>query len=252
MLQSRGRMNRIVAIGVVVFGIGAGVLFAYLRRPEVHLYMNRQIPLEGLVVNPRGVNLGNPENAVKDLRRIGQAMLAYRSEHGALPPLAVLLNTSKPISSTVWLTDDDFKNPDSAYSDSFDPEDQGLSRYGFAFLAPRPDGRPKPAYPKAGERDVWLVCNDYYRSNTRVAYDRRGTLDIRGVYVVLWSDGNVEKIPAAKTLFTKSGSRSMTMGFPGEAGMPKVASTLAETYESDTFNKVRIDGQPLKILRNPR
>ncbi|MDX2066024.1 MAG: hypothetical protein SFX74_09805 [Fimbriimonadaceae bacterium] len=234
-------------IAVVVLGCVAGISVATYLRQTPAISRFDQIPPGGKIKNPRGKNPGNPENAVSDFKRVYPAMVAFRKLHGRLPSLRELLDFERPLAPGHHLREEDFVAADYQYSDRYLPEAENHS-YMFAYANERPDGTPKPAFPKPGERDVWLVSDDYTRLNVVTYPDERSARDYRGVYVVLWSDGKIEKIRNADTLHSPTDG-GWLLAFPGETGVSKHAQTHAEFYSEDEFNFIFVEG---KLVSKPK
>ena len=153
-------------LAICASGAVIGVLLNFVWHPKPkYTFMGREIPEAGLVVNPQGAgHPGDPENAVKDFRRIYAAMDAFRHIHNRLPELKEITDFSKPLAPGFQLTKDDFNSPDRIYSDGYSPRDKTLE-YQFTYVQKRPDGTPRPAFPANGEKDVWMVSDGYVRSN---------------------------------------------------------------------------------------
>ncbi|RYG96228.1 MAG: hypothetical protein EON58_12540 [Alphaproteobacteria bacterium] len=237
-------MKAIAKIGIVVMGLGVGAFIALLPRfKESPEWDGKAIPKEGLVLNPEGKNLGDPENAAGDFKRVYAAMDAYRRANGKLPTLQELTDFKSPLAQGFQLSAEDLTTPDGKYADGYVPGQQNLS-YMFAFIQPRPNGKERPAFPAAGERDVWLVSTDYVRRNQRMHQDKHSDIDFRGVYVVLWSDGKIEKVPVDGVVFASASAKSFGLNFPGQAGLPKGSKGLAEIYSGERKgkNNVKING----------
>ncbi|MDX1932583.1 MAG: hypothetical protein SFU56_08265 [Capsulimonadales bacterium] len=218
-----------------------GVLVGYLTFPRpVIIFMGQPVPDNGLVVNPRGKNLGDPANAERDFRKIHMAMVAFRAKYGRLPSLDELLNFKTPLVGNLRLSEDDFKTPDFEFGDRFVPGANNL-HYGFTYVTPRPNGQPRPAFPATGERDVWMVCGDYLRDNQVVFRDGHSEFDPQGVEVVLWSDGTIERVPyKERIMYSESGSAGgpFVYTIAGQAGLPKKTITVGEELVKDRFNKI--------------
>ena len=227
----------LLLLSLAALGVGVGAVVGFLWKPvPKYTFLKREIPLGGLIVFPQGFgHLGDPENAVKDFRRIYAAMDAFRRIHNRLPTIKEVTDFSKPVAPGHQLTRDDFMTPDRIYSDTYLPTAQNLD-YAFAYMTSRPDGAERPAFPAAGEKDVWFVCDDYIRSNQIVQRDHtRDSYCPTGDYIILWSDGTVEKVPYLKAVMHHNVNdpnlRGQVVGFAGQAGLPKKnVTTLASDY----------------------
>lgn len=191
---------------------------------------------QGVVMNPLGaLHPGDPANAERDFRVIYRAMDAFRRKRRRLPSLGELTGT--PANHYKGLVPADaWTNPDSAYEDGANPEQwaKGRFQYMFSYQAPRFDGTVKPAFPKNGERDVWMVARQCVRQNMVLLPNHHARYRLAGCFVVLWSDGRIERVPTAKELVVRKNARRWNFCFAGEAGIPKSARpmSLVEYYIS--------------------
>jgi len=200
----------------------AGFLLARasLRKESLAVYQDgRKIPPSGLVIDPQGVNNpGDTRNAERDFRKIYKALITFRKSKGRLPKGGEFLTLNSDGESAVGLTHDDLHNPDRRFADGKDVrEGAKLScDYALAWLAKRKDGTKKPSFPKRGERDVWMISQDYIRDGLTIYPDGTGKYHKKGVYVVLFSDGKIERIPYSATLLIPTGPQSFALAMPGE------------------------------------
>lgn len=206
--------NSIWAGGIVaIAGIGAIVGWNRPQWPEQTEYQGRPIPEDGLVLNPKGtLHAGNPSEAEKDLKVIYRGLKAYIAKHGKFPMPGELAGSDE---HPGLIARGAFKLPDAEYSD-YAAQDVN-STYAFAYRAPRHDLKPKPVNPTPDERDVWMYTDVYVRRNDKVFRDGTKETQPTGVYVVLWSDGEVEQVHPLDIVWTGiEGDRIMR--FPGEPG----------------------------------
>lgn len=220
-LSSVRMRKSLLGVGVVVLGIVSGWHLVVQTDPRRTPNWNGiPIPKEGLPIAPASwEQLGNPEYAVEDLRKVYAALDAFRKKHGRLPQLREILDWDGKHPGPGKLTKEDWTTPDmSLASSNNSPNDSAIE---FNFRARRPDGSEKPAFPKAGEKDVWASSDVYVRIRQTVYRDRPETLSPVGTYVVLWSDGTIEKIPATSKLVYRESDRVYGHAFPGQAGLPK-------------------------------
>lgn len=192
-------------------------------------YRGRTIPVGGLVQNPEGMSHpGDVAGGEARMKRVFQKLVAFRSAMRRLPNLAELCG---PAADKRWaLSDEDLQVPDAQYGDGYDPKFASQGQIALAFLAPRPNGAVKPAFPTTGEKDVWLACDSYYRRNEIVFRGGRVTTNPEGVHLVLWSDGSIERIPAGREIYYRDSGNSFTRAFPGETGLPKELYDQAEAH----------------------
>lgn len=229
------RLHYIGTFGVIV---GYAVYMLLFRR-DSPTHQGRVIPAEGLVINPAGrTHPGDPEHAAVDFRKMYVAMDRYRKEHGRLP-------TPNELLTIPGMREEDLTNPDAQYADGFVKGQQNISSYAFSYLAPRPDGSRKPAFPKPGERDVWFVSSDAVRRNQTVFQDHRSDMDFRGAYVVLWSDGQVEQVAVGKEEYL-GGRGGHRLSFRGQTGLPKETGRLEDFYKDATKgSRISVGGKPV-------
>ncbi len=188
----------------------------------------RQVSEYGTLEYPNAAgHPGDPEEAVKDFKKFYAALDAFRVKHGRFPTHAEFRDTSKPLVEGHNLTEADRRNPDWKYSESpgallgMKP---GSTDYAVPFLSRRPDGTPKPAFPAAGELDVWMFSNLTAKSNAVIYQDSSKDVLYSGEYVVLFSDGSIRKFKHKETFFVEcSWLPGPPLSFPGMTGYTKVA-----------------------------
>lgn len=192
-------------------------------RNAVTTYMGRTVPPGGLVIHPNGVgHPGDPGNAEDDLQRIYRALHSFIRANRRFPTFAEL--TEK-----CGLSTSDFEVPDEKFSDSYAPGQHGRC-YGFAYLLPRPNGKPRPPEPAGGDRDVWLYSDIYSRDNEVVLQNGKHLFNPQGSYVVLWSDGQVERIAAKDVIWYRSSDGGWVRWFSGQADLPVGIRSVSEFY----------------------
>jgi hypothetical protein len=176
----------------------------------------RLIPIGGLMVNPHGLD-GLQNDSEEDFRKLYGALTAYAKTNSRLPedPRELVAFTSEwPANRRV--TEEAFYSPDYKSSDVYSPLDEKFS-YMWAYRSPRADGTSKPAFPKRGERDVWLATESYVRENKKVFRDGTYVSQPTGSYLLLWSDGKVEKVGLDRRRMARSGNTGYAYFFAGEA-----------------------------------
>jgi hypothetical protein len=203
----------------------------------------RDVVEGGTLQNPQGVdNPGDPQHAIEDFKRIYLYLDGYRKEVGRLPTADEFLER-RALKNGLQLTEDDLKNPDWTIADGMDAI-QRIDRkchYTVSFDSPRPDGTPKPAFPKDGERDLWMLSQLTARSNTILYPGGRQKSHFTGYFVSLFSDGSIEMFRHKEMLFVaRPGEPRMPyLTTPGVAGLPEkvtpwpdhVAFRPRENYE---------------------
>lgn len=209
--------------GLAIKQLAAGQGF-YAERYED----GRVIPLNGLLVNPHGLD-DLDFDAEEDLRRLGKALIAYQSEKGQLPddPKALIKFTeSWPEADRVQedhfgsqdhvKTDSGFENPDRA-------ADRARMSYQFVYRAASALG---PAARRIRERDgaeLWIVAYEYVRSNRMVFRDGSQTTRPEGHCVALWSTGEVQRVPLTDEVIIPTGPNEWSVRFRGEKGISRTA-----------------------------
>lgn len=199
-----------------------------VSQPLIH--NGKVIPPEGVFANPLAQNLGNPENAEKDFRRIYQWIVEYREKHNRLPEereLRTLKEASVP--GGIVLTKEDWSNPDAKFA-NYAPrlEDHAYS----PTFSERSDGTPKPAWPKKGERDIWMWCDIYTRTNERLFPDGGISYHYNGVVVVLWSDGKIERVKYGDMMLSPTEDNRWIHTIKGAAGISPKAIAQRDWVKS--------------------
>ena len=231
-----------VRIGALTAFLLLGLLVGkfLLVKPSAVVKWNdgRVIPPEGLVFNPRARIPFDPGEVVKDFTRIYAAMDGFRKIHRRLPTPAELLDFSKEIVPGVRLGLADFQTPDAVNANFYADTSPGRKDYGIAFPNHRPDGAPRPAFPGAGERDVWLASSACARRDQHIFQDGHSETTYFGFHLVLWSDGVIERVPQQSTVWFNSHDGGLQMEFPGQAGLPSRIWTAKEVHlMGGSFNK---------------
>ena len=218
----------------------AGLVVGFFIRKETKAALNmkvwdRVLRDQPVKINPEGAkNPGNPNEAVQRLRRIYHVMNSYREKHNGLPSLGELLGSgSKP----GLIAQEDQVLPDQEFKDGL-PDPSKNDCFTWAYRSPRPNGQPKPAFPSTGEKDVWVYTDLYIRRNQTIMPDGHSEFEPRGVYVVLWSDGTIEKVPMQDAVLIGEGLSS-TYSFAGQAGNPKKTETWGERARNEELTVVR-------------
>lgn len=186
----------------------------------------------GHFVNEAGVaHKGDPTNAIAPLTRVYKAIDSYRKRYHKLPELKELLDRKAP--EVYRLSVGDLQVPDAKYGDSFNEMDLSHPQFMCLFTEPRPDGTLRPVFTPRGERDVWMACDAYVRHNQYDWINGQKTYRLEGVYVVLWSDGQIEQIPLKNGLWYPQANAGWVMDFPGQTGMPANALTEEQMLAQD-------------------
>jgi hypothetical protein len=177
----------------------------------------------GVSANNRGSEEIHPEEAESDFRSVYAALDAFRREKKRLPTAKPeLLDFAKQ--KGLALTSEDFVSVDVRKSDSYAQGMHDHLDYRMDWRGSRPKGERKPAFPKAGEKDAWLTTDIFVRSNTTLYPDMTAKNNPSGFFLVLWSDGSVERIRQEDQVWVAE-SDGFTSYFPGQTGVPRGALT---------------------------
>lgn len=172
----------------------------------------------------------DPTGIERDFERLYRALNAYRRVHRALPTPETFLDTSKPLVEGTQLSPEDFTVPDWSASERGSNWAKAPScMYALHFASARPDGTMKPAFPAQAERDVWLSSDLSAMTGAIDRPDGSQEMHLSGVYVVLFSDGSIERFSHRELFFVDDVTiPGDSLAFPGMTGYTKVAYTFEE------------------------
>jgi hypothetical protein len=245
-----GSWIAVISAGAAIGGI-VGFRAAQPRRIES--YNGIPIPDAGLVIDPQGVgHPGDPANSDEDFRVIYAAIDKFRHANKRLPKMVELVG-SRANGFHGLVPADAWTNPDTQYADGPDPSKRAskMFQYILNIASPRLDGKPKPAFPKNGERDVWLVAEQCARENKVMLPAHQVRCKLTGCFVVLWSDGVIQRVPTSQRLVVTRNKKRRDFLIAGEAGIPKDAEQMTllvttgrsiRSYPSSSLR--RIPGRP--------
>jgi hypothetical protein len=216
----------------------------YLGKPLVSRWLNENtyngqfIPNGGLPTNPAGQNLGDPANAERDLRRMYNALVAFRAKHGRMPKTPwELLEAAKR--GEVDLNEEDFINPDMLFSDNESLRAQAKTAseiptnvsYGFSWLAPRADGSPQPTFPPEDKPIKWVATDAYERANRTIFRGLKYESRPAGFQMVLWSNGQITRDDITKMLNVRDSDGSWRPLADGEKPNGREVITNEDLYK---------------------
>ena len=225
----------------------AGVLTARSKSPGPAPGHDPRKTLDGRTVSEKGTleypnsvgHPGDPEEAVKDFKRIYSAMDDYRKRNDKCP------DCLEDLMKAGQLADEDLQNPDWNYAEQPDAlagKTEPACVYAQNFMANRPDGTPKPAFPKKGELDVWVFSDLTARRGTVLYPDGSRDMHYSGVFVVLFSDGSIRKFKHKEVFMVDEvnfpGARSIA--FPGMTGYKGERLPFAEDRSNKPWKKLRV------------
>jgi hypothetical protein len=197
--------------------------------PNLKTIDGRPIPPQGAYTFPHTIgHRGDPNEAVKDFKRLYAAIDEYRRRHDRLPTMAVLKDRKSAFNVENGLTEDDYRNPDYKFSEHSWPDGRvaNISDYAINFGSLRPNGEQKPVYTKEGELDVWAYSNLTAKSNAIEYQDGSRDHHFAGEYVVLFSDGSIKQFKHRETLYVESSWLPGPMlAFPGQTGYERIVWT---------------------------
>jgi len=180
---------------------------------------------------------GNPDNEVNVLKRVYKYLQIYRQTHdGDFPDkksgglFGDIYNHFsnygfKTLDEAAAATD----NPDTVYADSADARKYPDKTIIIGIFPNRFDGSPFGSPKPSGTKDVWASSNIYNHLNPPDFNNGRKNLNPVGFYMVLWDDGEVQKVPYDQILYAPIGSGPRyNPAYPGQAGVPWDSVTYAE------------------------
>lgn len=227
-----------------------GILLVFLAAIGLHLRQSLRssqnqasatpiVPREGLAENDTGGKVpGNPDVAVSNFQHLYQFVQVYKGRHkeypvntGYLMRDIIFSPTSYNVSSFKDV-EKYFFNPDDRFSDSQSARHMAGKSCPYGFINKRPDGTLVGSSKTQDKRDIIALCDTYVHTNVRLFPNGRTTVNPVGNYLVLWDDGQVEKIPYDHLLYVPSAQKTFSYAFPGQAGVPSNALTYDEYYKA--------------------
>lgn len=217
---------------------------------ELSLAVNQMEARAFTEYDTRGGVPGTPEKTVQCMSIMYRVIKYYRSKH----------NGQYPINPTVLVQDlydnprnygfnnlDDvdkvIKSPDWRFSDKWvlthdgKPTTVGHPENFVPYLITdkRPDGKPISGPKMPGTRDVLMYTDMYYHVNNHWKTTHDSIQKPVGFFLVLWDDGQVQKVPYNQLQFVPNATSSdANIAFPGQAGVPKTALSYEKYYQRIT------------------
>lgn len=209
---------------------------------------------------------GDPVNEVKIMQRYYQCIQIYRKNHDGDYP-----DKEK---GGVFLFDEILKHPtEYGFPELKDPKDMqsffrpfentdnqyedymgGKVREGVIdtqMRQSRNDGTAFGSSKPEGTRDVLAMASLYYHENWATVKNMHRMPNPVGFYMVLWDDGEIDKIPYDQALFAMIPIKNSPSGFGyqvvfrGEAGLPWDCMTYEEYEQAMHLHKLPQIGFPL-------
>lgn len=201
---------------------------------------------EGVVadIDTGGTIPGDPNNAIEDMKVIYRLIGIYRQKHQNYPNCDELLKDIRAslkeygfdTYEEAWQF---FINPDSKYSDSSYDRKYPDKVVPYILLDKRLDGSPIGSPTAPGTKDVLISTSLYTHRNIRHYPGPRSTENPVGFWIVMWADGEIQKVPYDQILYAPKGRepdepqgrKSHAFVFPGQAGLPANTKTYDQYYQ---------------------
>lgn len=194
----------------------------------------------------RGKPIGNPEKTIADMHLMHQKMLIFRRLHGKMPKGFKELSDDLESNHKAYGVSDPvtafnmFKNPDMKNHDMWFEFPNPVDVIAYTSYKSRPDGTPLGTSPSVGTRDVFTFTDMYFHRNAGLMPDNTWKEEHTGFYLVLWEDGEVEKVTPEKVRFVYPTLAGPPECFPGQAGLPE------KTYNYTEFWTLAMKNSPVK------
>jgi hypothetical protein len=237
--MSRSRWVRIFAILVLLGLIAFQIKKQHDdRRADPGLAFGRTgLPASGVPDNDTGGKVpGDPDTTVREGQRLFHSLDMYKQMHGAFPQDGVAFTGEMVNSPTMYGFADNkaawqsLQSPDSKFADI--PQwRQSPTSVVWIVTDQRPDGQPVGAPKASGAMDVVAYTPLYMHAQVRHFNGSKDTMKPTGFYIVVWENGQVQKIPYNAVRFQRvSGHSSWRMGFPGQAGLSSDSISFDQMY----------------------
>lgn len=184
---------------------------------------------------------GNPEAAEAQLRALYTVIQTYRNRNGGFPDDAsklILDATDNPATYGMPTTFEDlrkalfqtFNNNDMKFADgaALTPNPEMMIPWMITNL--RQDGTRLNQPKRTLGKDVLAWSEMYFHRNIHIGAQERTTTRPMGFYLVLWEDGQIQRIPYDQVRFAPHG-RPFPERFAGQAGEPVSGSLSYQEFE---------------------
>jgi hypothetical protein len=170
---------------------------------------------------------GDPKNGIERLKQIYQLINIYRMRHeGRYPTMVELVSDSRKKPEAYNLTEtDDFRavlkpffNPDSRFSNTGWVRESPDTVIAVILRSKRPNGKAIGSAKAPNTRDVLAWSETYLYRNFR--NNSRTLMNPVGFFLVLWDDGEVQKVPYDEAYMASGEIMQYEYAFPGQAGIP--------------------------------
>jgi hypothetical protein len=197
------------------------------------------IPAQGRAaeIDTKGLVPGNPDNAVQDMKQLRALMRTYQENNKKLPKdfnalwLDMRRNPQSYGYNSIEEAQHIYTNPDSRYSDFRFLREEPDFYSPYTIQSTRPDGTPLSNPKTPGKRDILIYTDIYVHQNIRHYPGERSTSNPVGFFLVMWDDGQIEKIPYDRQLYVPVDKNTWNFAVPGQAGVPANALTYDQFYQ---------------------
>jgi hypothetical protein len=201
--------------------------FSALHSPCSHADEAQQKSTHENVITTKDKGEGDLNNGIEDLKRIYQIITIYRTRNnGEYPINAQALRNDIAKNPTSYgfksflEARSVFTNPDSIFAEGLaTTKEEAEKLWVYELYGNRPDKSGLGSSKTVGTKDVLAFTTIYFRMNIQYLTDGRAVPNPEGVFLVLWSDGSIEKVPYDETLYTPHGVNKYRSAFKGQAGV---------------------------------
>ncbi len=199
---------------------------------------------------------GHPNQGLEDLAQVYGIIKTYRLRHEGKYPSdtaeiirELARNALQYGFQNLSGADPVFTNPDTRYADAYSktPPEQANQIWIYQVIGKRFDGTPQGGPKPLGTRDVLAQTHIYFHRNIRNLEDQASTINPVGFYLVLWDDGQVDKIPYDQLLYAPDARGGYVHTFPGQAGVGPDILTHDEYYTRLVGLTTSIRGKPVAV-----
>ncbi len=241
--MSRGDRFKVLFLTftIILSSITVLLVVHQMNGRRLNFSVAEKIPASGFAPNDtEGKVPGNPQNAVNALQTIYTLSTKYKTQldfacgQSSVDSrlVAVMTNPTRYGFRDVNSFMRTLMNPDDLFGDIHKAKAGGVIPY----LMPcrRPDGTLIGSEKPEGTRDVIAYTSLYYYRNIRYFPNEKATYNPAGFYVVLWDDGQIEKVPYYDILYTKTvrkNNQGRAIAFKGQSGLMPGTMTYDENWK---------------------
>ena len=174
---------------------------------------------------------GNPEATIAQAKKAYRAILHYRKRHnGDFPDTTQLRADMMDPAAGYSISVKDLESPDCKYSDI---AGQRMTSPCWHLIVEdkRPDGTSLREPKERGKRDVLARSDLYYHRNVQHG-NKTMSFSPTGFFIVLWDDGEVEKVPYHRGVWAPLGGGRSRLAIDTQAGLPPGTRTYDEQFKN--------------------